>query len=270
MPELPEVETVLQGIKPFVENQYVKNIIIRERRLRWLIPTAISQLINQKITKVERRGKYLLFNTHHGTAILHFGMSGSLSLLRAQRPPLKHDHFDILFDTFYLRYNDPRRFGALLFTQEDPFVHPLIAHLGVEPFDTQFTGDYLFARARNKTITIKQFIMNSAIVVGVGNIYATESLFFAKLNPLKATKTLSIEECERLTSSIKGVLQAAIYQGGTTLRDFTNSDGKPGYFKQELSVYGRGGLPCKICGIELINIRIQNRATVYCPTCQPY
>lgn len=270
MPELPEVETVLQGIKPFVENQYIRNIIIRERRLRWHIPTAISQLINQKIIKVERRGKYLLFNTHYGAAILHFGMSGSLSLLHTQRPPLKHDHFDILFDTFYLRYNDPRRFGALLFTQGDPFTHPLIAHLGVEPFDIQFTGDYLFTCARNKTITVKQFIMNSAIVVGVGNIYATESLFFAGLNPLKATKTLSIKECERLTSSIREVLQAAIYQGGTTLRDFTNSHGKPGYFKQELSAYGRGSLPCKRCGTKLVSIRIQNRATVYCPACQPF
>jgi formamidopyrimidine-DNA glycosylase len=189
MPELPEVETVLQGIQPHVKNQVIRSIIIRQSKLRWDIPKEIKKAVeNQKVIEISRRGKYLLFHLKSGTAILHFGMSGSLKLMTKSKPPAAHDHFDLVFDNFYLRYTDPRRFGCLLFTQENPEQHPLLASLGPEPLNEEFNGDYLFTMAKNRKVSIKQFIMNHKIVVGVGNIYAAESLFLAKIQPIKSLK----------------------------------------------------------------------------------
>jgi formamidopyrimidine-DNA glycosylase len=268
MPELPEVETLRQGLCPYVEGQTVRDIVIRERRLRWPIPNEIHQLINQPISKLIRRGKYLLFYTLKGTAILHLGMSGSMTIQKLAAPPNKHDHFDLVFSHFYLRYNDPRRFGCLLWTVDDPLSHPLLAKLGIEPLDRKFNSKFLTAHLKNKKSNIKKFIMNSRIIVGVGNIYANESLFLAGIHPLKSAQNLNQREKEHLPIAIKQVLRAAIEQGGTTLKNFLSSDGKPGYFKQKLNVYGRGGLPCIKCKTELKAIRIDNRTTVYCPQCQ--
>lgn len=268
MPELPEVEILLQGIKPFVEGKQVEKVIIRENRLRWPIPNDIKQLEQQTITQLLRRGKYLLFITQCGTAILHLGMSGAVVLLTQSQPIKKHDHFDLVFKDFYLRYNDPRRFGAFLWTTHSPFLHPLIEHLGKEPLEASFNSQYLYQRAQSSKTPIKVLIMNSKVVVGIGNIYATESLFIAGIHPLKPACLLTIEESQALVKSIKKVLIKAIQQGGTTLKDFINSKGKPGYFQQHLQVYGRAGLTCLKCGSTLQDERIQQRATVFCPYCQ--
>lgn len=269
MPELPEVETIMQGIRPHVKNQMLRSIVIRQPKLRWEIPqSVIKQLINQEIIDVSRRGKYLLFHTHRGTALLHFGMSGSLKLLSTMKPPDKHDHFDLIFDSFYLRYTDPRRFGAFLYTEQDPQTHPLLASLGIEPLTKAFSGKYLYQQSARRKIGIKQFIMNHKIVVGVGNIYAAESLFLAKIHPLTPANEISQLRYNELVKSIKTVLKAAIKQGGTTLKDFRNSEGRAGYFKQKLNVYGRSKQPCFVCQQSLLEIRVQNRSTVFCPTCQ--
>jgi formamidopyrimidine-DNA glycosylase len=269
MPELPEVDTILQGIRPYVKDQPIQSIVIRQSHLRWEIPKAITQELPHHIIKdVKRRGKYLLFEADNGTAILHFGMSGSLMLLSKPVTPEKHDHFDLIFDHFYLRYTDPRRFGALLWTRGDPLQHPLLAHLGLEPFDNRFTGHYLHMHASRHKITIKQCIMNQKIVVGVGNIYATEALFLASIHPLTPANKISLNQYKLLAATIKNVLRAAIGQGGTTLKNFQNSEGKPGYFKQKLNVYSRTGLPCPRCHQPLKQIRIQNRATTFCADCQ--
>lgn len=269
MPELPEVETVLQGIKPLVEHKVIRGIVIRQPKLRWDVPQGLQRkLQNQKVTKLERRGKYILFHLPKGTLLLHFGMSGSLKILSKATDPKKHDHIDLLFDDFYLRYTDPRRFGALLYTDENPKNHPLLAKLGIEPLTNGFNGEYLYRKAGSRKLTIKQFIMNHQIVVGVGNIYAAEALFLAKINPLTPANQISKVQYQQLAMAIKQVLKAAIKQGGTTLKDFRNSEGKAGYFKQKLNVYDREGLACVNCRQPLKGIRIQNRATVYCPKCQ--
>lgn len=271
MPELPEVETVLQGLKPFTENQVIRRIVIRQPKLRWDITKGIERdLTNQKILKVTRRGKYILFHLKKETAILHFGMSGSLRLLTVPEPPQKHDHFDLIFDDFYLRYTDPRRFGSFLLTFENPNQHPLLADLGIEPLDPSFNGQYLYTKAKARKVGIKQFIMNHKIVVGVGNIYAAEALYMAKINPLAPAKQLTKERLDILARAIKKVLLAAIKKGGTTLKDFKNSNGKAGYFKQRLKVYDRAGQRCYLCKQLLLQIRIQNRSTVYCPHCQRF
>jgi formamidopyrimidine-DNA glycosylase len=268
MPELPEVETILRGILPNIKGKVVQKIAIRQPHLRWQIPMQITQMEYQVITDVKRRGKYLLFFCVTGTAILHLGMSGSITLLTKANSPSKHDHFDILFEDLLLRYTDPRRFGALLWTKEDPYQHPLLAHLGPEPLEPDFNGQYLYERTRHRKVAIKQLLMNANIVVGIGNIYAVESLFLAKLHPLKPAETLTIGECQTLSAAVKRVLQQAIQSGGTTLRNFLDSSGKPGYFKQELWVYGRAGLNCNHCHTKLENQQLQNRATVFCPSCQ--
>lgn len=269
MPELPEVETVLQGIKPYVDGQIIRNVIIRQPKLRWDITKGINKaLSHHKIVKVTRRGKYLLFHLNHGTALLHFGMSGSLKILTKPQAATKHDHFDLIFTDFYLRYTDPRRFGALLFTHDAAENHPLLAELGVEPLTSDFNGDYLFKRAQGRKICIKQFIMNHKIVVGVGNIYAAEALFLAKILPLTPVNQIDRHRYQQLATAIKKVLMAAIKKGGTTLKDFKNSDGKAGYFKQRLNVYDRAGQACYQCKEPLSQIRIQNRSTVFCGKCQ--
>lgn len=270
MPELPEVETTLQGITPYIVQQQVQRIIIRESRLRWPISPQLKTLLKQQtVLTTKRRGKYLLLQTETGTLLIHLGMSGRLRILLTKTQPQKHDHVDIYFSNqTLLRYTDPRRFGALLFVPGHPLQHPLLDHLGPEPFSTLFNPNYLYAKANRKTLPVKQFIMDNTTVVGVGNIYATEVLFLTKIHPCTPAGQLNKRQCHRLVKTIQQVLSRAIQAGGTTLKDFVNSHGKPGYFQQHLQVYGRGGRPCPLCQTPLQETRISNRNTVYCPVCQ--
>ncbi len=270
MPELPEVETSRRGIEPHILNRTVTDVIVRQKNLRWPIPATLkSQLVNQKIRQVERRGKYILLYTDAGTVILHLGMSGSLRILKQSVPPEKHDHFDIFFsNNKLLRLRDPRRFGAVLWTKKDPLKHKLLCDLGPEPLSNDFTAEYLFAISRKRSVAIKTLLMNSHIVVGVGNIYANESLFSAGINPKRAASKISLNRYQQLVNSVKSILQLSIEQGGTTLRDFTQEDGKPGYFQQTLAVYGRTSEPCPVCGKPIKKISQAQRSTFYCSHCQ--
>ena len=270
MPELPEVETTLRGISAYILNTPFTCITIRNPRLRWPVPDELaSQLIQQQITKITRRAKYLLLSTDQGTIIIHLGMSGSLRITAPETPYDKHDHVEFCFaNGKTLRLKDPRRFGAVLWTSEPIDKHPLLSHLGPEPLSDEFNSETLFTLSRNKTVAIKQFIMNSKIVVGIGNIYANEALFASHIHPGRAAGKISKKRYEKLCIEIKRILEQAISQGGTTLKDFVGGTGKPGYFKQELLVYGRKGLPCVQCRKPLKEIRQGNRSTVYCTHCQ--
>ena len=269
MPELPEVETTRRGIEPHLLNHTIKSVIVRHRGLRWPIPGKLEkQLAGQRINSITRRGKYILLGVKSGTAIIHLGMSGSLRRVKCSIAPEKHDHVDFVLGQHCIRFKDPRRFGAILFTKDDPLQHKLLKHLGPEPLNKEFNGDYLFQRSRNRKISIKQFIMDSKVVVGVGNIYASESLFYAGINPNRQAGKVSKARYLVLAKAIKKVLRAAIKQGGTTLQDFTNSDGKPGYFKQKLAVYGREGKPCIQCGKPIKHLVQGQRASYYCSHCQ--
>lgn len=270
MPELPEVETTRRGIEPHLLGQRVTDVVVRNRQLRWPVPAGLkATLAGQKVHAVERRAKYLLLRMESGTLILHLGMSGSLRIVPLGTAADKHDHVDIVFaNKQILRLRDPRRFGAVLWTRADPAQHKLLQHLGPEPLETDFDGDYLYHRSRKRKQAIKTFIMDSRIVVGVGNIYASEALFLAGIHPATAAGRISQPRYARLTESIRQVLQAAIAQGGTTLRDFTSSDGKPGYFAQSLHVYGRADEACAECGSTIRQIQQGQRSTWYCPRCQ--
>jgi len=270
MPELPEVETTRKGIAPYVVGEVVSDIVIRERKLRWPIPTSLKRsLKNQLIRKLRRRAKYLLFYTDNGCMILHLGMSGSLRVIDKNQTPEKHDHVDIVFESSRaLRFHDPRKFGSILWTKEDPMDHKLINHLGPEPLSDAFQADYIFARSRKRSQAIKTFIMDSRTVVGVGNIYASESLFLAGINPNRKAGSISKARYDKLIVAIKDVLNRAIKKGGTTLRDFINGDGKPGYFKNELQVYDRKDEPCKNCKKPIKMIRLGQRSTFFCTNCQ--
>ena len=269
MPELPEVETTRRGIEPHLLNQRVRRVIVRERQLRWPIPEDLDvRLSGQRIERVERRAKYLLLGAEAGTLIVHLGMSGSLRLVAADTPLAKHEHVDIELESgLLLRYTDPRRFGAMLWS-DDPLNHRLLSALGPEPLGEAFDGGRLFALSRGKRLAVKPFIMDNAVVVGVGNIYASEALFAAGIDPRKPAGSISKPRYERLAGEIKRILAQAIDCGGTTLRDFVGGDGKPGYFQQELFVYGRGGQFCKQCGAGLREIRLGQRSSVYCGHCQ--
>jgi formamidopyrimidine-DNA glycosylase len=270
MPELPEVETTRRGIESHLSGQAVHQVIVRDHRLRWPVDKILeSRLPGQRITSITRRGKYLLLNTAAGTLIIHLGMSGSLRVLPCDTAVLKHDHVDIVFaDRQCLRLRDPRRFGSVLWTEVDPMQHDLLKDLGPEPLSDDFNDEYLYTASRKRKVAIKQFIMNSHIVVGVGNIYANEALFMAGIKPSLAAGRLSKPRCRALVQAIKTVLNNAIEQGGTTLRDFTASDGNPGYFQQQLNVYGRAGEPCRRCGSPIKSTQQGQRATYYCPRCQ--
>lgn len=269
MPELPEVETTLRGISPHLVGSRVTAVRIRQPQLRWPIPAELPELlVSQKLLGIKRRGKYLLLEFARGTALIHLGMSGSLRIIGEGTPPLAHDHFDLVFGKTILRYCDPRRFGCLLWLEGEPERHPLLNHLGPEPLTDAFTADYLYQRSRKRTQAVKQFLMDSKIVVGVGNIYANESLFMARIKPIRKAGSLTRKNCEELVRDIKFVLQRSINEGGTTLRDFVGGDGKPGYFKQQLLVYGRGGEPCTLCAKDLKEVRMNDRTTVYCINCQ--
>jgi formamidopyrimidine-DNA glycosylase len=269
MPELPEVETVRRSIVQPLSQQTIEKVVVRQHRLRWEIPANLPKLLKDKIIlDVQRRGKYLLLSIGDGTLIIHLGMSGFLRLLHHAPPPDKHDHVDFyLKNGLCLRYNDPRRFGSILWTT-DITQHPLLRSLGVEPLTHQLNGEYLYQQSRQRKVSIKSFIMNSHIVVGIGNIYANEALFLAKILPTRCVNDIELSSYEALCASIKLVLKQALRAGGTTLKDFVDSNGKPGYFSQALKVYGRENEPCVQCGLPIKKIVQSQRSTFYCNNCQ--
>lgn len=268
MPELPEVEVSRLGISPHLVGQTIAAVTWRCEKLRWPIPHQLIQLEGQKIVAISRRAKYLFIETKAGSAIIHLGMSGALRVLDADFPAGKHDHVDlVLANGKLLRYHDPRRFGAWLYIAPGES-HPLLEHMGPEPLTDAFNAETIAKRANNKRLAIKAFIMDNKNVVGVGNIYANESLFKAKIHPLRPAQSLSDIEWQCLVSEIKAVLATAIKQGGTTLKDFSQADGKPGYFAQELQVYGKGGKPCPICAEPIAEQKIAQRNTFFCDACQ--
>lgn len=269
MPELPEVETTLRGITPHIHGKILTGVDVRQPRLRWPIPGDLPErLSGKKLIALSRRGKYLLLDFGVSHLLIHLGMSGSLRVVPSSEPALFHDHVDLFFGDIALRYCDPRRFGCLLSVEGAPAEHKLLRDLGPEPLTADFNADYLYARTRKRSQAIKQFVMDSKIVVGVGNIYANESLFMAGIKPIRKAGALTRKNCEDLVREIKFVLARSIEQGGTTLRDFVGGDGKPGYFKQQLLVYGRGGEPCNRCNKPLKEVRMSDRTTVYCVICQ--
>src|SRR5512142_226204 len=270
MPELPEVETTLRGLAPHLTGQQVQAVVIRNARLRWPIPENLPELLQgQTIRQLRRRAKYLLVEFDHGTLILHLGMSGSLRILTSPAPADPHEHFDLLLQNgTVMRLRDPRRFGAVLWHAGDIAQHPLLAALGPEPLQAVFDAGHLYAATRKRKAAIKLVIMDNHVVVGVGNIYANEALFRAGIRPTLPANKLSKPRCAKLVETIKQVLKEAIKQGGSTLRDFVNSDGEPGYFQQSYFVYGRAGEPCRQCGSPIKQIRQGQRSTFYCPQCQ--
>lgn len=270
MPELPEVETTRRGIAPLLEGRRIAAVRVRQPQLRWRVPRDLDRrLRNAAVTGVRRRAKYLLVETEAGTLILHLGMSGSLRVIPAATPPGKHDHVDLVLDDgACLRLRDPRRFGAVLFTRDPPERHPLLRELGPEPLDPGFTGDLLYGRSRGRRVAVKSFLMDSRVVVGVGNIYANEALFLAGISPRRGAGRISRERYARLAAAVQQVLGQAIAAGGTTLRDFAAVDGAPGYFALELKVYDRAGEPCVQCGAPIRTRRLAQRSTYYCARCQ--
>jgi formamidopyrimidine-DNA glycosylase len=269
MPELPEVETTRRGVEPHCRGRVVRQVIVREPRLRWPVPDGLDSMLSGLVVNaVERRAKYLLFRTDAGSLLVHLGMSGSLRLVAADTPPIRHDHIDILLEgNVCLRYHDPRRFGCFLWMAVGE-AHPLLSELGPEPLSAEFDGELLYHRSRGRKGPVKSFIMDGKIVVGVGNIYANEALFQSGIRPDRASGRISLVRYVSLADTIKQVLTSSIEQGGTTLRDFVGGDGKPGYFAQQLLVYGRAGQPCRRCKSLLREQRLGQRSSVYCVTCQ--
>jgi formamidopyrimidine-DNA glycosylase len=270
LPELPEVETTRRGIRASLAGHSVTGMVVREQRLRWPVPRGLpGRVAGQRILDVRRRAKYLLIDLERGTLIAHLGMSGSLRVLPAATPPLTHDHYDLLLDSgSCLRFNDPRRFGCLLWVTGDATRHRLLAGLGPEPLEHGFDAGYLVEKARGRRVAIKQFLMDQRIVVGVGNIYASEALYRAGVDPRRAAGRVSRKRLERVVAAVREVLQEAIRHGGTTLRDYVNADGAPGYFSQDLFVYERSGLPCRRCGTSIRQVVQGQRSTYFCPDCQ--
>ena len=268
MPELPEVETTRRGIAPHIDRQTVSGAVVRQAMLRWPVPDLATLLTGHTVRGVERRAKYLLLRFDHGSLIIHLGMSGNLRVLAAGSPPRTHDHVDLVFGNRCLRLHDPRRFGAVLWADGDPLKHPRLRELGPEPLSDAFDGGLLHRAARGRKIAVKSLLMDGRIVVGVGNIYATEALFHAGIHPARASQRVSHARFDRLADEVKKVLAHAIERGGTTLRDFVNESGEPGYFAQELFVYGRAGQPCKVCGSAIRTRQVGQRASAFCPRCQ--
>ena len=270
MPELPEVETTRRGVREAIVGHAVTALDLREPRLRWRVePTLLRELVGQRIHDVRRRAKYLLIDLDRGSLIAHLGMSGSLRVMPAGSPRLLHDHYDLVLDSGQcLRFNDPRRFGSLLWCTGPVDEHPLLAALGPEPLEDAFTPDYLAARAKHRKVAVKQYLMDQHVVVGVGNIYASEALFRAGVRPRRAAGRIKPAEWQRIVVSIRQVLSEAIHQGGTTLRDYVNADGTPGYFRQQLFVYERAGEPCRRCETPIRHVVQGQRSTYFCPGCQ--
>ena len=272
MPELPEVEITRRGIAPHVEGHIVSAVVLRRSGLRWPFPDNLAQLLTGRtVRSTGRRGKFLLIGFDHGTLIIHLGMSGRLRMLPAATPPGKHDHFDLVLGEQAMRMTDPRRFGAVLWhpvEQGAPENHGLLRNLGIEPFDNAFCGEYLYQKCRNRRADVKVILLSGKIVVGVGNIYASESLFMAGINPKTLANRIGRQRCDKLAQAIRTVLSAALEQGGSSLRDFIGADGQPGYFQLHCAVYGREGLPCRTCGTAVCQIVQGQRSTYYCPRCQ--
>ena len=277
MPELPEVEITRRGIAPHLLGQTVTGVIVRDRRMRWPVPRGLERaLTGSKVRDIARRGKYLLLEcvregkdaSRRGWLILHLGMSGSLRILPRGTPAKKHDHFDLEFGDQLLRLHDPRRFGAVLWETKDVMAHPLIVGLGIEPLEGAFTGAFLHAALRGRKAAIKLALMDHKLVVGVGNIYANESLYHAGINPATRAGRVSLARCERLVGTVRDTLHKALAAGGSSLRDFVHSDGTSGYFQQQYFVYGRDGEPCRTCATTVRIKRMGQRSTFYCPTCQ--
>ena len=267
MPELPEVETTKRGVQPHIQQQRITALVVRQAKLRWPVSPELQSLVGETIIGVRRRAKYLLIDTSKGSIMVHLGMSGSLRVIEQGEPPGFHDHVDLELGKIALRYTDPRRFGCWLFVAPNAS-HELLSKLGPEPLEEDFQREPFAAALRATKRPIKQAIMDNKIVVGVGNIYANEALFMAKISPVRAASRVSVKRLDALHDAIRIVLAEAIEQGGTTLKDFVGSDGQPGYFKQSLHVYGRGGLDCVACKQTLKEIRLGGRSTVYCPDCQ--
>jgi formamidopyrimidine-DNA glycosylase len=270
MPELPEVETTRRGIARAAAGARIRELRVYEARLRWPVEPAIAaQIAGQRLLKVDRRAKYLLLRLERGTLILHLGMSGSLRILPADAPLRKHDQLDLVLENgTALRLNDPRRFGSLHYTTVDPAQHPLLRHLAPEPFDAQFDAAYLHRATRRRRVAIKQVLMNSRLVTGVGNIYASEALFRARIHPRRSAGRLSAADCNRLVRAVRAALGAAIRAGGTTLRDYVGTDGHPGAFRQKLYVYERDGQRCRRCATLIRRITQGQRSSYFCPKCQ--
>lgn len=271
MPELPEVETTRRGIEPYLVGHRIRRVEVREARLRWPVPADLDRILaGAEPRSVRRRGKFILVGFDAGTLLVHLGMSGSLRVLTVPAaPPRKHDHIDILMTNGQLlRYHDPRRFGAFLWIEGDPARHPLLARLGPEPLDAGFDGALLFRLSRGRRASVKQFLMDGHVVVGVGNIYANEALHEAGIDPRRQAGRISLARYERLAAAVRRVLAAAIAQGGTTLRDYVSGSGAAGYFARSLRVYGRAGQPCPACGGPVRLVRNAQRSTFYCPHCQ--
>ncbi|CAH1388261.1 bifunctional DNA-formamidopyrimidine glycosylase/DNA-(apurinic or apyrimidinic site) lyase [Candidatus Nitrotoga sp. M5] len=270
MPELPEVETTLRGLEPQLVGQSITDIVIRTSHLRWAIPMQLATILhNQVIHTLRRRAKYLLIKCDSGTLILHLGMSGSLRILSANIAAEKHDHFDLkLANGMLMRLRDPRRFGAVLWHEGDPTQHPLLLKLGVEPLESAFNADYLYRAIRKRHAAIKLIIMDHHLVVGVGNIYANEALFHAGIRPQLPASKLSRARCIRLVKTIQATLTDAIELGGSSLRDFVDSNGNPGYFQQHYWVYGRAAKACRACDSTIKQLRQGQRSSFYCPKCQ--
>jgi formamidopyrimidine-DNA glycosylase len=270
LPELPEVETTRRGLAPHLLGRRIQHAHVHEPRLRWRVADSFAiDLQGQSIQRVERRAKYLLLGLERGTLLWHLGMSGSLRVLPGATPRLKHDHIDLQLDSgTVLRFNDPRRFGCCIYTTDPPALHPLLRKLAPEPFEASFDAAYLHRVTRRRRVAIKQLLLNGQLVTGVGNIYASESLFRARIRPGRAAHTLTRAECARLVRAVRAVLQLAIRAGGTTLRDYVNVDGAPGYFRQKLYVYERAGRPCRVCRSPIKQIAQGQRSTYYCAQCQ--
>ena len=270
MPELPEVETTRRGIAPLVSGVRVERVVVRERRLRWPIPRQVErELAGARMLGVQRRAKYLLLESERGTAIAHLGMSGSFSVVAADAGPGAHDHYDLFLDTGKaLRFTDPRKFGSLLWGGREPLRHKLLAQLGPEPFSAEFSGAWLKQRSLGRKVAVKSYLMMSAVVAGVGNIYASEALYRAGIHPRRAAGRIALHRYERLAGTVRDVLREAIEAGGTTLRDFADASGRPGYFAQRLDVYDRAGRDCHHCGSQIRRSVIAQRASYYCSNCQ--
>jgi len=269
MPELPEVEVCRLGISPHIVNQSVTGVVVRNAKLRWPIPEEVQLLLGQKVLRIDRRSKYLMLRFDSGTLLIHLGMSGTIRIIDEKTPVVKHDHFDLAFaNNKVLRLNDPRRFGAVLWLEQHQDEQGFLAKLGPEPLSDDFAHGYLFSKAKKRTVPIKTFLMNNQVVVGVGNIYANEALFKAGILPTTKAGKITKKRFDQLTDIIKQVLAAAIEQGGTTLKDFTQPDGRPGYFVQQLMVYGRTGQKCLVCETVLEEVRQAGRSSVFCSQCQ--
>ncbi len=270
MPELPEVETARRGLAPHLVGRRIAAVRVRQRRLRWPVPAGLGRrLAGAAVEALERRAKYLLLRTEAGTVLLHLGMSGSLRLVPAALPPERHEHLDlVLEDGRALRLRDPRRFGAVLWAGRRPEAHPLLAGLGPEPLGPHFHGEHLHRLARGRRVAVKPFLMDARVVVGLGNIYATEALFLAGVDPRRPAGKLSLGRWRRVAEAVRAVLEQALVAGGTTLRDFVGADGRPGWFARELAVYGRAGQPCPRCGTAIRCARLGQRSSCWCPRCQ--